>query len=415
MRHAAYFLGIGLLAASAAACGSDGNGGSVGPGRGGTGGGRGGRGGTGGDPTGEVVPGTGTGPKACNVAGTPTRLASGMTARLPSITASGDGYLVFWSDQRTGAGKIFGVRVSKDGAPSGGEFMAVDTGNNALSPRAANGVLVWEDCRSSDCSAGGPSAVSAVSIGSDGKASGTVKEISAVQMVQRRPHVVRAFDKTYVTFRDLEGGKVVSRLGQLSADGSLSTPVTIGGGNEAAFPHVSTNGDRLAVVYVRGKTDVGVALYNESLAPQGEQMLRTGASEAFNPVGVWTGNTWAFAWEDRASGGDEQLYTAAVAKDGKSAEQGRLAYETGNWPAMASGGGGAVVAFYGFTSKDGGPFILVSPLDDAGNQKGPVIRVTQKKGGRFPSLAHNGGAYGLVWEERASGSEGVYFARLNCQ
>jgi hypothetical protein len=278
-------------------------------------------------------------------------------------------------------------------------------------------VLVWEICAGmSGSGCNGGSGVGALALDGSGAPSGAPVTLATPAAVQRRPYVAAGFQGAYVTYRDLAGAQVVSKVAGLTpAAMPTGASVTLGGGQTAEYPSVAFGGDRLAVVYRRGgdSPEIVLGLLDAGLGVTGEAVLRPSTSgNATNTAVAWNGNGWTAAWEDERNG-DAQIFAAATSADGGRVDGAQpVQNDNGNWPSVASNGRYAVVAYYGFPR---GAQILLSRVESNGRAVGEPLQVTTgSQRGRYGAVAYNpkDDEFAVVWQDETNAD--IALTRVRC-
>lgn len=378
------------------------------------GGGSGGAGPIGGGPDGgedlEAVCGT--------VGGESLLSPSGSVARMPAIVADKDGFLVVWSDRRSGNGDLYGAKVDKAGKKSS-EWVLVEGSEDSTAPSVAKVgsgyLLTWYDVTPVGAD------VKAMVLGADGKATGMAAMIAPTTTENPRPLVASAMGGAAVVWSDKKGASPTASVAWLNSSGQLTIPaVTLGTPTDGAqFPSVAASDDRIAVFYSDGRDghlNIRATLFNDKLTSQTDVVVRDASNDAVNSRAIWDGEEFVAAWEDLRSDESEQVFASTVSESGTASAPVGVpeANEESNWPALASTPGGVAIAYYQF--RKGTPQIMMAYMAKSGSFVRPDVQVSQTTGkARFPAVASDGGStLGVVWEDSRSGHQEVYFARVTC-
>lgn len=143
--------------------------------------------------------------------------------------------------------------------------------------------------------------------------------------------------------------------------------------------------------------------------------VTTDPARSWGPAMVWNGSGFGVAWWDVRDGNDEVYFARLDATGAKVGSDVRVTNG-------ADAGGPAIVwtgTEYGLAwgdRRDGaGAEIYFARLDDTGAKIGGDVRVTTTSSGSsgLPSLVWNGTEYALGWEDSRSGTQELYFVRLD--
>lgn len=385
------------------------------PGAGGQGGGdgTGGGGPIGGGPD----PGDGD-PSACSRLGEEQRLsAGGGAARMPNIVHNDGEYFVVWSDERTGNGDIYGAKLDADGKKLS-EVAIVEGAEDSRAPwiaRLGDGyLLTWFD----KTPIGGD--VKSVVLDANGRPDGTPAMLAPTMSDNPRPTAVSAFGGVAVAWSDKQGSSPTASVAWVNSSGQLARPaVSLGVSTASAdLPGLAAGDDMLAAFYTDtrdGNGNIRVTIFNDQLQAQSDTAVREATNDAYNVRATWDAGRFFAAWEDLRNPDSEQLYVSRVSPDGSASEPAVLP-ESGsgaNWPSLAATPSGVAIAYYQFRS--GPPQIFISFIDKENQFIRPDLQISQTTGrARFPSIASDGQALGVAWEDTRTGTQQVYFARARC-
>jgi hypothetical protein len=360
-------------------------------------------------------------PSPCQLVGSEARITEAAGASsTPAIVWTGAGYLVAWSDDRSGSGDIYVASLSPDGVKVAPEIAVVSTPaadrSASLAPSAGGYLVGWSE-------QGSPGFVIMTRpLAADGSPTGDAATVASSSATEARPLLEAGLGGVAATWIDAAGGVPTAMVGRLSATGQMSRPpepLKLGAGAQTTFPASAGSATQLGVAYSDGRDghlNLRMALLDASLAPTVDLLLRDAPNDAQNPSILWDGTRFAVAWED-LRGADEQVYLARVGTDG--AAEAALAVpepDTGgaDWPKLATDGNSTVVTFYQF--RDGPPQIYLSVLGADGTKQGGDLQVSRGTSGkaRFAAIARGATEYGVVWEDTRFGDSEIMFARVSC-
>lgn len=343
---------------------------------------------------------------------------SSAAARGPAAAWDGSGFLIVWSDERKGNGDLYATKIGADGKKSS-EWVLVEGAEDSKSPaivKLSTGFLVaWFDATPIGAD------VKTIVLGADGKATGMPTMLSPTTSKNPRPIATSAFGGAAVAWSDMKGSIPSAQVAWLNSSGQLTIPaVTLGtatGGAE--FPAVAASDDMLAVFYSDGRDgnhNIRATLFNDQLVSQKDVAVREAAGNAVNSRATWNGKEFVAAWEDLASQeANEEVHASRLAPNGTATSPVVVpeVSEEANWPALASTPQGVAIAYY--QRRGGNPFqIIVSYMDKNGELVRPDLQVSNGRA-RFPAIAHDGSSLlGVAWEDTRSGTQEIYFARIQC-
>jgi hypothetical protein len=206
----------------------------------------------------------------------------------------------------------------------------------------------------------------------------------------------------------------------LDVAGHTSSPeyrVTTASG-ESSFPSIAWNGVNYGIVWndMRyGNWEVMFALVSPAGSVLTERRLTNEPNYSLYPKVAWNGSSFGVVWNDFRNANYE-IYYQKVAADGTPDPAGnkRLTTNAGTsvFPELKVNDTDYAVAWYDNTP--GNFEIYFRRFDMNGNATTPERRVTSAAGSsEYPSLAWNGGGYGLAWHDQRSGSWEIWFATLD--
>jgi hypothetical protein len=300
----------------------------------------------------------------------------------------GQTWRIVWEDARGGDGAhdLYGLRVGDDGLPIGdGDPVVIDAANQADPAIACDGtncLIAWIDDRS------GNEDVYARLIARDGTPVGSA--VAACAEGSDQAEVAVAFDGTnyLLAWQDPRGGAGNADVyaQQVSASGGLV------GANFAVSTAAGAQ-HRPAVAFAENVVlvawDQAEGLYAQRVAKSRALLganfaVSTGAGDQSDPAIAYDGMYFVVAWVSEIDGRGD-LYAARVDSDGTVMEPDGLAItaETTDVlaPAVASGGGGAMLAVYSRADLDEGhgservrgrAFTLWTCVDEDGDGYGAV-------------------------------------------
>ncbi|MCG5053467.1 MAG: hypothetical protein KA712_10950 [Myxococcales bacterium] len=364
--------------------------------------------------------------------GQPQTLGVGASVA-PALLWGDNRFTVLWGDAREDAPGIYLRRLSAEGLPEGIADVQVGAGtirakNPEIAPHAGGYLVTWEDCTQIVQGKDGPECaswlVNARLLDATFAPTGTVKLMAETRPIERRPYVLSALGKTFVTFRDSDPNDATKRewikvFAVDAAADALATPppkLFDVAGLSTRFPFLSTNGTHLAVAYVTGEgpSELSLALLDGNLSLVQEAKLRTGIpGPATNPQAAWLGSEWLVTWED-SRGGQERIWAAFVAGNATSVRTAFSVFDSvglSSWPTLGFDGTNALVAFHAF--PDGAQVIGQQYTPAGVALRGPIgISPLRVQNGRFPVVVHTGTEYAVAYVDRKSSRIG--FLRMPC-
>jgi hypothetical protein len=360
-------------------------------------------------------------PSPCQLLGDEVRITEAPGASsTPSIVWTGTGYLVAWSDQRSGAGDIYTAALSPEGVKLAPETAIASTPaedrSASLASIAGAYLAGWSEQAVPGFS------VMTRQLASQGAPEGQASAAATSTGMEARPLLSTAFGAFALTWIDAPGGISAAMVARLSLTGQITRPpepVKLGGTAATSFPASASNDTMLAAAYSDGRDghlNLRVSLLDASLVASHDVLVRDAPLDALNPSVIWNGSTFGVAWEDLRDN-DEQVYLSRVHPDGTvDAAIAVPEPNTGsaNWPKLATDGSSTVVTYYQF--RDGSPQIFLSVIGPDGVKKGGDLQVSRGSTGkaRFASVARGSGEYAVVWDDTRFGDSEVMFARVAC-
>jgi hypothetical protein len=306
--------------------------------------------------------------------------------------------------------------------PGKQEYVVVDATADLESPEvietSSGYLVVYESCIGPDCEDSTDRSVEARALDIGGKPTGSVQIVSPPVAVQRRPYLTSAFGKTFVTYRDVDGGNVVIQLHALTDEGAVdATPngVTVEVTDDVLYPGLAANASHIALSYAEGdaSSSVKLHLYDADLNLVEDVTVRELGERATNTVVGWTGSAWIVAWEDYA-GATEVVHAAAVSANGGSVSTPvDVSQGNGNWPSLTGNGVDGLLGYYGV---DVGGRVMLARIASSGEvlEQNVVISNPETQDARLQSIAYNSSRdeIGMVYSDNASSE--VFFARAKC-
>ncbi len=350
----------------------------------------------------------------------------------PALLWNGTNYAIVWGDARADAPGIYLAKLDANGLPGSAPAVLVGAGtkfvkNSEIAALGTGYLVVWEECEQVNgvdpnrCDLWGVRGRVLDAAFVPPNANATI-QVSVGRPVERRPYVLSALGKTFVTYREVNTDETPIRefvtLFAVDANGarlSVPDPRTFEVAQKnVQFPYLAANGTNLALAYTSGGKDVSLALLNADLSLIRTLPIRTSPTGAANVQVAWAGNQWLTTWEDGPEDG-ERVWVASAAADATTVLMSYQVFNgASNWPSIGHSGGSSLVVFYGFPN---GAQVLGQRLTASATLAGEPFAIspigTQK--GRFPALVYNEARmeYGLVYADSTNISK-VIFVRLPC-
>lgn len=323
----------------------------------------------------------------------------------PAIAYSGGHFAVVWTDLTRGAGDVVLTLVDADGKKIG-EHRIAEKSSAEVAPTIASmpggGFLVaWEEIHAT----GG--ALRAARVDQDGALDGAPFTVAEMVSAEAHPDAAPTGKGALLAWTEATGA-VVAEIDRDKVGAKMSIP----GAMQAAL----AGGDRGAAVWVAGER-VGVA---RGLAPlpkvvEKPTMLREAPGRANVPrIAAGTDERLAAVWEDARGGPErEAVFFASVDREGRVSREIQISPAGGSAdvPDVAWIGDRAAVAYYQY--RDGPSSIYLTIVDPKEGRAGAELRVSEKRGARFPRLAWAGGGDLAVTYAERSGP--VRLAVVTCR
>jgi hypothetical protein len=342
-------------------------------------------------------------------------IATAATNPYPAVRSDGTDFLVVWQDFRSDSGRVFGARVSSQGAVLDSPGIAISTASWSpdLAYDGVNFLVVWEDYRSGDsadiyCARVTPA-------GAVLDPSGIAVSVAAGW--QESPAV--AFDGTnfIVVWQDHRSGSSDIYFARVTTAGVVIDPSGIPISPAGDNPAVAFDGASSLVVWggsARGICGARVSPGGVVLDPNGFP-ISGGAYPAVAADGV----NCLVTWQD-FRGSSDDVYGARVSRSGTVLDSGGIAVSTAadyqDLPAVAQGGSDFLVVWMdGRTRNSTQSDIYGARVTSDGMVLEPSgIPVSTVANWQFaPATVHDGTNFLVVWEDLRDGtSSDIYGARV---
>lgn len=350
----------------------------------------------------------------------------------PALLWNGTNYAIVWGDARADAPGIYLAKLDANGLPGAAPAVLVGAGtkfvkNAEIAALGTGYFVVWEECEQvngampNECDLWG---VRGHVLDAAFVPTNATIQMSVGRPVERRPYVLSALGKTFVTYREVNTDETPQRefvtLFAIDANGArLSDPnprtFEVAQKN-VQFPYLAANSTHLALVYTVDGTqpEVNLALLDGNLGLVREAKLRQGQTgKAENPQAVWAGNEWLVAWEDGRTG-QAVAWASYVAADATAVRTPFSLFNgQSNWPSVAYNGNTSLALFYGFPD---GAQVIGQQLASTGVPLGQPIGVSPLtvQYARYPAALYNSVKmeYAVVYVDRES--KKAIFVRLPC-
>ncbi len=288
--------------------------------------------------------------------------------RTPDLVRTADGYGVAWRDERDGNPEIYFALLDLAGVKVGTDVRVTNDPDSSTDPAVVwtgSGFgIVWTDDR-------------------DGN------------------------DEVYFAAVDAAGTKLGGDV-RVTNDAASSRS-----------PDVAWTGTEYGVAWSDsrdGNAEIYVVRLDASGAPVGaESRVTSDAAESAEPSLAWSGTEYGLAWHDRRDTAAEVYFARLSALGAKIGGDVPVTADDGadsTAPAVVWNGGGFGVAWTDARPAAAG--VYLARLDAGGTVLGTE---TQVSGGAVPasapSLAWTGGEYGVAWHDAGTGTEQVYFNRVD--
>ena len=413
-------LGLLALAALACACSLEGFAGGGGAGGAAAAGGSagGGAGGHGGGSSGGGGQGASGGCPACACGPwSEIQVSSGGPAIAPSLARAGSAWAIAWQDARDANQEIYFARVDDAGLLLGTELRVTNDPAESLAPAlvwtGSEHAIAYEDTRT------GNSAAYLSSVDAAGQAlvldlevwkgSGAPKE-AVVGWDGAGSRYVLAWDD----FRD-SGYKihtgVVSAAGTVTATDQRITDAI----GAATAPAIVRGSQAYGLTWQDsrdGNNEIYFVLIDDAGVKIGSELpLSQAAGDSLGPAVSYTGNGFGVAWSD-ARDGNAEIYLARLTQGGaKLGSEQRLTNDGASSSAVSIAWDGSAYALAWQDDRGGQSAIYFARVDAEGVFLGPEARIAGGSGAaERPSLAWSGQAFGVSWQEVRDGQTGIYFA-----
>ncbi len=343
----------------------------------------------------------------------------------PSVAYNGTNFLVVWQDARSGVSDIYGTRVNSAGTVlnANGILISVAVGAQERPSVAYNGsdfVVVWEDSRNGNADI----------YGARVSATGVVRNPSGIPISvnshdQRRPRVARVGTDSMVVWQATPAYQVhAARLSNtgtvlnasdliLGSYFSFTSDVALASDGTsllAAWSGRVTGGSGAEIVATR-VTGLGVPLDNPTL------VLSRSSNTQETPVVAHDGTNFLVVWQDDRNSGSD-IYAVRVSETGTVLDPSGLRLSSTHnvyamYPAVAHDGTNFLVVWQEYYGTAQG--IRGTRVSSAGSvvDPTPIDLVSQNATLLYPTVAHDGTNFLVVWVDGRNGNYDVYGTRVS--
>ncbi|MFZ5444018.1 MAG: MopE-related protein [Myxococcota bacterium] len=151
----------------------------------------------------------------------------------------------------------------------------------------------------------------------------------------------------------------------------------------------------------------------------GEVRVTTDPARQSNPILKWNGSEFGLAWTDYRFTGNREVYFRRLAADGSLlGPEVRVTNDAADsaWPDLAWNDADRQWALVWHDTRDGNAEVYFARLDANGTRLGPDTRLTNAAGfSGYPSVDWNGFQYGVSWQDDrlAANKPAIYFAQVS--
>ena len=386
-------------------------------------------------------------PNGCQVRGFETALFDGRAAdsfdliHSPSAGVS----LIAFADPATGAGDLRIGRIDSDGGLQGALLdVGMDASHSAAQPKFAvtdtGFAVIWNDYSETS----GP-VLKVRRLQADGTPlAETGSRALDPATDDARPSIVSVDGTLFIGWQEFAGSSLGAWVAPLGADlapvmnqAVRLSPTDADGG----FVTLARTPNGFAATWSDTRTgDWGVRAANFSSTGTlvHESALREAAGSALlgRAVWDWTAQNLIAAWEDIATGNEQELiwgatYSEAGVVTGAARDWSEPGFaKSSNWPNLAFAGDAntegheTALVYYQFRGLNDGPQVYLSRLSGSGQRQGEGdLQVSQNfgtaRGARYPAVtwqgpSQSGNLYGVVWRDERGEAPALYYRSVYC-
>ncbi len=353
----------------------------------------------------------------------------------PWATHDGKQFLVVWQDRRSGIGiDIFGTRVSNTNVVLDAKGFAISTAPNeqefaVVAPHGAGYLAVWQDRRVSK-----HNDIYGALFSGPGKITGA-PTISGEANYQVKPFVAQGKKSSLVVWEDLRDAYSYSIYGaRVSTTGAVldkkGFPISTAG-NQQEMPAVGSGGGSYLVVWQDRRSAASspisqLDLFGARVSSAGVVLDPTGIQitmamdDQKEPAVAYGGGQYLVVWQDRRNFTKLiDVYGARISAAGKVLDASGIPISSGagerSAPAVAFDGKQFLVVWQDRRNSGTQYDIYGARVDGAGKVLDPSgFAISQAAAfQRFPTVAHDGKRYLVVWQDRRNGNYDIYGSRVD--
>ena len=339
----------------------------------------------------------------------------------PAVAFGDTGYLVVWTDCRSGSYDIYGARVSADGSVLDTSGISISAATGArdhpdVAYDGTNFLAVWADGRSG------------VDIyGSRVTQAGTVLDpagiaVSTATGSQYDPVVTYDGANYLVAWEDARTGSYDICGARVTPGGAVLDPsgIAVSAATGAQrYPAVTFGGSYCLVVWADSRS--GVDIYGSRVTSGGAVLdssgiaISTAAGSQYSPAVAYDGTNFLAVWQDHRND-TADIYGARVTPAGGVLDPVSVAISTAASyqysPAVAYGGSNFLVVWQ--DSRNGSYDIYGARVTHAGAVRDPSgIAISTAASYQYsPAAAYDGTNFLVVWQDSRNGLSDIYGARV---
>ncbi|MFO0594711.1 MAG: MopE-related protein [Myxococcaceae bacterium] len=151
----------------------------------------------------------------------------------------------------------------------------------------------------------------------------------------------------------------------------------------------------------------------------GEVQVTTDPARQSSPILKWNGTEFGLAWTDYRNAGNREIYFRRLAADGSPlGAEVRVTNDGADsaWPDLAWNDVAHEWALVWHDTRDGNSEVYFARLNSSGVKQGNDVRLTNATGfSGYPSIDWNGFQYGVSWQDDrvTANFPAIYFAQVN--
>ncbi len=348
--------------------------------------------------------------------GGPARISSDpATSAVPSMAIGDTGIAVVWQDDRSGHQEIHFARVSASGTIHTNDLAITATSTHSMEPHVSFGRGDMNIAVSHVDS--GATGIWVLAADEDGAVTTAMRQVStAGSQPAHRPSIFATAAGYLVSW---DTGSSVYGLKLNPAGIPSGAPQEYGASSAPSMDATLVMGEvGAAIVWTEDATsdlDVMAVLVNsDATVSVAEQVLVAGPAGASSPDMVWTGSSYAVAWQDDRAESDA-VYLSWLGADGTPGDlPSRVTGAAGDarQPALAWTGSGYGVAWV--DDADGGWILRVVMASPSGVPLLAPLAVSDGTGSAsHPDILWDGSYLVVSWQDDRDGNDEIYFASID--